>query len=158
MMPHFRRNIIGLLAGAGLLLGQCQSQKIPAAATNLNTAFEISLNQKLALTGENQKVLGEIIFTQLDDSRCPANAMCVRQGAAVASFTIQAKGAEKQNLRLFIGDFMANDSRNKRNQTADTVMLQLENNGSYELILKAVMPYPGTSNGTPQATIQINKS
>jgi len=156
-MPLFFQNIIPLLAGAGLILVQCQSQKIPAAATNLNTAFEISLNQKLALTGENQKVLGEIIFTNLDDSRCPANAMCVRQGAAVASFTVQAKGAEKQNVRLFIGDFMANDARNKRNQTADTVMVQLENNAAYRLILKAIMPYPGTSAGTPQATILITK-
>ncbi|WP_157433337.1 hypothetical protein [Adhaeribacter aquaticus] len=50
---------------------------------------------------------------------------------------------------------MNNDPRNKRNLTADTVALNW-NNQTYQLILKDVTPYPGTSNSIPKATLVIN--
>jgi hypothetical protein len=151
-------NNIWLFACAGLLFIQCQSQKPPTAAVNiLNREFRIDLNQTQILTGENKKPLGEITFTHLDESRCPANVMCVRQGAAVASFALQTAESEKQNVRLFIGDFMANDPRNRRNRTADTVKVQLKDKAQYQLILKEVMPYPGTSDEVPKATILIKR-
>lgn len=147
-----------LLAGAGLLLTQCLPREIPQTkSSQLNKILRINLNQKINLKGDNQENLGEIIFTHLDDSRCPAHAMCVRQGAAVTSFSIQAQAAEKQDTRLFIGDFMANDPGNKRNRTADTVVVQLKDKARYQLILTAVEPYPGTSTEAPVATILIKK-
>ena len=142
-----------LFCVAVLLFSQCRPKQIPQTTSgNRPEAFIINLNQTVTLN-EN---LGEITFSHLDDSRCPANAMCVRQGAAVTTFTIRAKNTEKQTVRLFIGDFMANDPRNKRNQTADTMEVQLENY-NYQLILKEVMPYPGTSAEGPKATIVVKR-
>src|SRR5687768_15731924 len=103
------KNIL-LLASAGLLLTQCQTPKIAAATPGiLNQEMQISLNQKITLRDDNKKNLGEITFMHLDESRCPANVMCVRQGAAVTTFAVQTNGLGNKNIRLFIGDFMAND-------------------------------------------------
>ena len=151
------KNIL-LLASAVLLLMQCQTSKIAALTPGLlNQEMQISLNQKITLRDDNKKHLGEITFMHLDESRCPINAMCVRQGAAVTSFALQTNLAENQNIRLFIGDFMANDSRNRRNLTADTVVVQLNDKNRYQLILTAVVPYPGTSNETAAATILLKR-
>ncbi|GEO07419.1 hypothetical protein AAE02nite_50830 [Adhaeribacter aerolatus] len=142
-----------LLGVAVFLLSHCQPKFISQTTSgNLPEAFKINLNQTVTLNGN----LGDITFSHLDDSRCPANAVCVRQGAAIASFTIQTKNTEKQTVRLFIGDFMPNDPRNKRSQTADTLAIQLRNN-SYQLILQEIMPYPGTTTEIPKATIIIKK-
>jgi hypothetical protein len=60
-------------------------------------------------------------------------------------------------VRLFIGDFMPNDPRNKRDQTADTANIDLgaATTQKYELILKQVTPYPGTSTTLPKATLLL---
>jgi hypothetical protein len=58
---------------------------------------------------------------------------------------------------MFIGDFMPNDPRNKRNVTADTVTVQLADKANYRLILKKVAPYPGTSEDIPKATLLLER-
>ncbi|MGV3503309.1 MAG: hypothetical protein ACO1O1_06345 [Adhaeribacter sp.] len=140
----------------------CQQDALPATGTGIiNQQFELALHQSLVLKGstrqEENSRLGEITFRDLDESRCPANAMCIRQGAAITTFQITAPGAETQTVRLFVGDFMPNDPRNKRNQTADTAAVQLANQTSYRLILKKVAPYPGTSQETPKATLLLER-
>ena len=151
------KNIL-LLVSAGLLLTHCQTPKIAAATPGiLNQEMQISLNQKITLRDDNKKDLGEITFMHLDESRCPANVRCVRQGAAVTTFSVQTNLAENQNIRLFIGDFMANDSRNRRNLTADTVVVQLNDKNRYQFILTAVVPYPGTSDEAVAATILLKR-
>jgi hypothetical protein len=151
------KNIL-VLATSGLLLTQCQNPKIAAATPGiLNQEMQISLNQKITLRDSNKKDLGEITFTNLDESRCPAHVICVRQGAAVTTFVLQTNLAENQNVRLFIGDFMANDSRKRRNLTADTVVVQLNDKNRYQFILTAVVPYPGTSNEAAAATILLKR-
>jgi hypothetical protein len=144
-----------------LLLSRCQQDEIPVNGTGIiNQQFEIALHESLVLKSstrpdENNR-LGKITFSQLDESRCPANAMCIRQGAAVTTFSISTgPDDEVQTIRLFIGDFMANDPRNKRNLSADTVAVQLANKAKYRLILKNVSPYPGTGEDTPKATLLL---
>jgi hypothetical protein len=149
------KNIL-LLTGAALLVSQCQPKRIPQSAAVLpNQEFRINLNQTINLTDSRKTALGKITFTHLDESRCPANAMCVRQGAAITTFTIGPGNGEKQKVRLFIGDFMPDDPGIRRNRTADTAVVQLKNKTTYQLILKAVLPYPGTSAEAPAATLVL---
>lgn len=150
------------IASTLFLFSGCQQDYVPATGTGIiNQQFELALHESLALKGstrqEENSRLGEITFTHLDDSRCPANAMCIRQGAAITTFKVTAPGAEPQTLRLFVGDFMPNDPRKKRNQTADTVAVQLANQLNYRLILKKVAPYPGTSEERPRATLLLER-
>jgi hypothetical protein len=164
-----------LFASFLLVLASCQQNEIPVDGADLisaqtpamgtgiiNQQFEIALHESLVLKSSTSKDentrLGQIEFSHLDESRCPANAMCIRQGAAVTTFKITTEpSAEPQTVRMFIGDFMANDPRNKRNQSADTVAVQLANKAKYRLILKKVAPYPGTSvePETPKATLLL---
>jgi hypothetical protein len=160
-----------IIASTLFLLARCQQNEIPVdgagllsqqnpATGILNQEFELALHESLVLKSstrqdENNR-LGEITFSHLDESRCPANAMCIRQGAAITTFKITPEpGAEPQTVRLFVGDFMPNDPRNKRNLTADTVAVQLANKAKYRLILKKVSPYPGTSQDTASATLLL---
>ena len=152
-----------VIASTLLLLSRCQQDDIPVNGTGIiSQQFEIELHESLVLKSstdedENNK-LGEITFSHLDESRCPANAMCIRQGAAVTTFKLTTQpGAETQTVRLFIGDFMPNDPRNKRHLSADTVAVQLANKAKYRLILKQVAPYPGTSENTPKATLLLER-
>ena len=146
-----------LLISATLLFNRCQKEDIVKQNIGaVNQEFEIALHDKVQLKGNAAtNKLGSIEFFHLDESRCPANAMCIRQGAAITSFRITAGTAsESQTIRMFVGDFMPNDPRNKRNQSADTLAVQL-NNTTYQLILKQVVPYPGTSDDTPRATMVL---
>jgi hypothetical protein len=150
-----------LVASTLFLFSRCQQDAIPANGTGIiNQQFELALHDKLVLKSSTQQEvnnkLGEIAFSQLDESRCPANAMCIRQGAAVTTFKITTDpGAEAQTVRMFVGDFMPNDPRKKRNLSADTVAVQLANKAKYRLILKKVAPYPGTGTDTPKATLLL---
>jgi len=145
-----------LLTGA-VLCWQCGPKEIPQAQIDMpDKAFLINLDQTVPLMGAGKIKLGEITFTDLQDSRCPADAMCIRQGAAVTTFRVTTPGnGETQIVRLFIGDYMPNDPRNKRNLTADTVTVSAGENTPYQLILKQVAPYPGTGQETPQATLTL---
>jgi len=150
------KNII-LLTAALLLLGKCRPKEIPQAVMQMpDKAIQISLNQTVPLMGKNKTKVGEITFTDLNDSRCPADAMCIRQGAAITTFRVTTPGnGETQMVRMFIGDYMPNDPRNKTNLTADTVTISAGDNTPYQLILKQVTPYPGTGPETPQATLTL---
>lgn len=165
MKPFF------LMAGVLLLLSGCRKEQLAVKAAGtmnqhaeaiINQQFEIKLNESLVLKSstndQENNTLGVIEFSVLNDSRCPANAICMRQGAAVTTFKVTGEaGTASQSLRLFIGDFMANDPRSTRNRTADTVVVQLANKARYQLILKKVTPYPGTSQETPKATLLLEK-
>ena len=144
-----------------LLFSGCQQDYVPANGTGIiNQQFELALHESRVLKGstrqEENSRLGEITFSHLDDSRCPANAMCIRQGAAITTLKIRATNAETQTVRLFIGDFMPDDPRKKRHQTADTAAVQLAR-VNYRLILKKVAPYPGTSEEQAKATLLLER-
>jgi len=153
------RNMI-LLTATVLLLGQCGTKEIPQAGMQMpDLEIQLSLNQTVPLMGKDKTEVGEITFADLQDSRCPASAMCIRQGAAVTTFRVTTPiNGETQLVRLFIGDYMPNDPRNKRNLTADTVTISAGSNTPYQLILKQVTPYPGTGTEDAQATIMLKQN
>lgn len=145
---------------AGFIM-QCRSTTTSQANTvGINQEFKLALNQQVTLrdnnrTGKNTN-LGKIKMVQLEDSRCPAHTTCIRQGAAITALEILTP-ADARVVRLFIGDMMPQDSRNKRNLTADTLLINLKDKMPYLLILKDVLPYPGTSEDAPHAVLLIKR-
>ena len=154
-------NRIFLFIGLLGFLTQCRSATTPPAnAVVINQEFKLGLNQEVTLRENNRSgkntELGKIKLVNLEDSRCPAHTTCIRQGAVITSLEI-ATPANAQVVQLFIGDMMPNDSRNKRNLTADTMLVILPDKVKYQLILKAVLPYPGTSADAPRATLLMKR-
>ena len=64
-----------------------------------------SLNQTVAFIGESKKQIGSSTFTitNIVDSRCPKEAICVREGNAVVSLKVQTD-FNIQNFSLCIGN------------------------------------------------------
>ena len=152
------RKIIWFFA-AMFLVGACHKKEVLQLSSGpFNQEWELNVNEKIEIKDNKELAGATITFLNLNDSRCPANAMCIRQGAAITTFEITTPNPKETiKVRLFIGDFMPNDPRNKRNQTADTANLNLGTNPTqkYELILKQVLPYPGTSTEPPKATLVL---
>jgi hypothetical protein len=154
------KSVFWLLGIMGFL-AQCMpaAQSQPTAGL-VNQEFKIALNQTVTLKEKNRNghtILGKIKFVKLEDSRCPVHTNCIRQGAAITSLEIATPIPETQTVRLFIGDMMPNDSRNKRNVTADTLLVELKDKVQYQLILKDVLPYPGTSEAGLQAVLLVKR-
>jgi hypothetical protein len=108
------------------------SARHPPVTIALGRAFELSLGQKARLATADHLT---IVFSRvLEDSRCPANALCVWAGNArielrLASVT-QAPASVQLNTFL------------PPNAAAY---------GSYRISLLALQPYPGSSPGQPVA-------
>ena len=66
----------------------------------------------------------------VSDSRCPANAMCIWQGAATATFSFTKNGATHR--------FDLSTITMKPNYTKDTII------AGYKIELINLSPYPGT--------------
>ena len=150
-----------LYVGLSIFLWQCQPAALPQTASGvINQEFKIALNQTVTLTEKKLtgKInLGKIKLVRLEDSRCPAHTTCIWQGAVVTSLQIETPAPDTQTVRLFIGDMMPRDSRNRRNIAADTLLITLKDKVQYQLILKAVLPYPGTSENAPQAVLLVTR-
>jgi hypothetical protein len=108
------------------------STRHPPVTIGLGRAFELALGQKARLGTADHLT---IVFSRvLEDSRCPANALCVWAGNArielrLASVT-QAPASVQLNTFL------------PPNAAAY---------GSYRISLLALQPYPGLSSGQPIA-------
>jgi hypothetical protein len=108
------------------------SGRHPPVTIGLGRAFELSLGQKATLATADALT---IVFSRvLEDSRCPANALCVWAGNArielrLASVT-QAPASVQLNTFL------------PPNAAAY---------GSYRISLLSLQPYPGSSPGQPVA-------
>ena len=66
----------------------------------------------------------------VSDSRCPANAVCIWQGAATATFSFTKNGNTHR--------FNLSTITMKPNYTKDTVI------AGYKIEFKNLLPYPGT--------------
>jgi hypothetical protein len=98
--------------------------------------------------------VGQTVSVQVDtiqDSRCPANAICIRAGNADVSFTL-TDGTNRQTGALCLGECKAGP------KDKDSTTIQLGND-RYQVLLTEVRPYPGTdpNNTKPQAVIKVKK-
>ena len=89
----------------------------------------------------------------LEDSRCPMNAMCIRQGSAVATLEVKDAAGNSKSQVLYLGEKLpAPNDRGDRSVDSVDVSLGQKN---YRLILHSVEPYPNTS-AVPEETQTIS--
>ncbi len=88
-----------------------------------------------------------LTLQKADDSRCPLNATCIRQGSVVTHLRVQDAQGNAATKILYLGDALtAPEDRGVRE--ADTVLVALGSK-SYRLVLTEVQPYPNTSDPNP---------
>ncbi|WP_420151674.1 hypothetical protein [Spirosoma sp.] len=142
-------NTLKLIATAFLISGWfaigCHS--------NNNTA-EPQTNIPVTLKANQSARLGEDVTvqaTRIEDSRCPANAICIRYGSANVEFVLE-KGSDRQSGTLCLGEC------GQGLKNADTTTIQL-GGSNYRVVLSEVRPYPGTStpDAKPEAVLQLLK-
>ena len=91
--------------------------------------IELKLHESAegSIKGERVKLIFDAVVS---DSRCPANAICIWQGAATASFSFVKKGnSHRFNLSTITME---------PNYTKDTVI------AGYKIEFINLLPYPGT--------------
>jgi len=80
----------------------------------------------------------------IEDSRCPANAMCIWAGR-VAVELLLSKSADSHSVTLIL---QAGQQLGSTQVTLGTV--------TYKVVLRSVLPYPGTGSTQPlKATVQV---
>ena len=91
--------------------------------------IELKFNESAAgkIKGDNVKLSFDAIVS---DSRCPANAMCIWQGAASATFSFTKNGNTHR--------FNLSTLTMRPNYTKDTVI------AGYKIEFINLLPYPGT--------------
>ena len=142
---------------------QCTKEGTPVTGRGrLNQDVDVTLHQTVELVGsttdENpQPDKVRVTFEDLNESRCPMNAMCIRQGAAVTQFRLERNSQQSLPVTLVIGEALPTDTRKLRSRSADTTLVTVDN-ARYQVILKTVLPYPcaGCPNQeTPKASIRV---
>lgn len=134
-------------------LGCARPEILPSqeenAATTLQSAEAILEIQKPLQVGALTLQL-----EQVEDSRCPLNALCVRYGAAVTQIQVQDTRGHRAQKRLYLGDALpAPDDRGFR--PTDSVEVELGAK-KYLLVLQEVQPYPNTADQKPpQKTAKV---
>jgi hypothetical protein len=129
-----------LLTLSTLLLFAC-SNTTPAPDEQVTLA----LNQSARLsTGITVKI------DSLADGRCPLNLNCLWAGNARLK-AVLSKGAEQKSVRLVLGP----DPTNSANRRPDSTGVVL-GGVTYKVILRDVVPYPGSGQARPtEAILQI---
>lgn len=137
-------SFLALLLG-GLTFFSCEKE------TSLNTQ---SNTQPVAVELNGSARVGgnaTVQVNSIQDSRCPANAVCIRYGNADVTFTL-SQGSLSQSGKLCLGECGTKGLHDK-----DSTTLQLGPD-TYKVLLTEVRPYPGTTNDTKQtALLKVTK-
>ncbi len=105
--------------------------------------YNLKLNETTTIpTGGSE---GTITVTGINDTRCPANAICITLGSAIVNVKINDKDGEK-TLTLNL-----NDSTRPENDAIITTI----NDVRYFIKVTAVNPFPDTSNTSQPKTVTI---
>ncbi len=112
----------------------CKTENLNAVEQNLGADFALKINQQAQLDGFS------LSFDEVADSRCPANAVCIRAGEVVVDLNINGQ----QKVKMCLGEcqFVMPD-RKKGFVTQDSLDVAI-NSQKYLFILKQVNPYPVT--------------
>ena len=102
-----------------------KNQDLKIINTELNTEFELKINQTANIESENIKIK---FLDILEDSRCPSDVQCVWQGQARVLVNVEKNGQD-------LGDFILID-------LADKEDLRIKDFNGYTIKLLKVMPYP----------------
>lgn len=119
----------------------CQSEKIDAEQQKLNARAGLNEDFSLKIKQQTQIDGFTLSFDSVADSRCPANALCIRAGEVTVDLTVN----DTQKIKMCLGDcHQVQPSKYKSFVNRDSLELSIQNK-NYLFILKQVTPYPGTS-------------
>ena len=138
---HFLTILLG-----GLLVVGCQGSNENEALPQDTKSLVVAASQS-ARVGQD----ATLQVDKIEDSRCPANVVCIRYGNVNVSYML-SQGTESRQGILCLGDCGGPQ------KTQDSTTVQLGND-RYQLVLTEVRPYPGTSpvEVKPEAVIQVKK-
>ena len=142
LMKNIKKQVLYAVCLLSLLSTSCDKDPI-----QFDSPFELGINESINLPGN-----GTIItLKSINDSRCPANAYCIRAGNALVKLRMTDNSGEEVFGELCIGFC------DTKMQEEDSIVIRL-NKTSYTVILKSVSPYPGTES-TPdkKASLLIRK-
>jgi|GEM_PF-3078056 len=134
---------VSLLCLAGALATACERNAAVEPSETTGPQI-VSTTQSARL---KQDVTLEV--TKIEDSRCPANAVCITYGSAKVFFTLK-NSTEQKTSELCLGD--CGGGKGMQNRAVQTIAL---GGASYDVVLTEVRPYPGTSSDKPTAVVEI---
>ena len=122
-----------------IILAACETSAIVEASGNISV--EETKSETFTYDGKTM----EIKVNEIQDSRCPENANCVRAGEAIVRFDFEIGGDKTKGLELCLNC-----------ESPFEIKQKLENKG-YTLTLEAVNPYPNTNTtgGTRTAVFSL---
>ena len=106
--------------------------------------FVIGQEETVFLSENNDSIRIEVQVIDITDSRCPANANCVRFGEAEVKLSVTGKEDIANIIDLCLGDC---PTYNRGFLESDTVEVTIDDR-NYAVILLNVTPYPFTTNET----------
>ena len=131
------KTILLILLTATVSLGNSCSKSADKRLTEGTIELTLLESAEGKIEGDKVKLAFEAVVS---DSRCPANAMCIWQGAATATFSFTKNGdAHRFNLSTITME---------PNYTKDTII------AGYKIEFINLLPYPGTFT-PPAADSQI---
>lgn len=129
------KKVVGL---AFLTLIGCQSTEVET-----NNKLQKSYEKDFTLQLEQETQLNDfkLLFEKVAESRCPANAFCIRAGEVIVDLKVNAQ----QNVQMCLGECqMVRPARANRMITQDSLEVTVDSK-KYLFVLKQVNPYPGVS-------------
>ena len=111
-----------------LLISSCEKDSI-----EFDSPFELRVNESIVIPGDNKGF--SITLESINDSRCPINALCISAGNARIKLRMSDNSGGETFAELCLGFC------DTKNNTEDSAIIRL-NNTSYNVVLKAVSPFP----------------
>ena len=97
------------------------------------TEQEFTMEEGKIVTVKNGEDYIQLQLENIEDSRCPANANCVRAGEAVVNVKITDSKNRESSFTMYFGE--------KSNFKPDTTEFSVQQK-NYAIILNNVLPYP----------------
>ncbi|MFB9861810.1 hypothetical protein [Rufibacter immobilis] len=139
------KNSVFFLAAGLLLTGCAHTENLGTTEQQEVTALGMALSLPLQKPVAVQDMTLQLL--KVEDSRCPMNAMCIRQGSAVTHVQVKDQKGNEATKILYLGDALT-VPEDRGIRSADTVQVLLGGK-PYQLILTEVQPYPNTSDARP---------
>lgn len=135
-------------------LTACHSDDGERSAEKFGKPFQLGIQQEAFIIGQLPTDSLNVVVESITDNRCPEGAQCIWAGNAEVSLSLSDE-VDTQSLTLCLGDCRSGENPGfiEQDTTSVTVGEQM-----YEVILKAVVPYPSINGSTEnqEAVLEIN--
>jgi FKBP-type peptidyl-prolyl cis-trans isomerase 2 len=135
--------IIQIVVAIVLMIGcKKEDSAIPVSSATLKNRFEVKPNESVQIKDGSGVILVKLV--QVNDSRCPVNANCIRAGEAKVKLDVNVNGVANNGLELCLAcDATMNIPTNK------TI------GSKYKITLVEVSPFPELLKGTGETKIVL---